>query len=188
MQIRGKLQGSRTDFNECSVSAVFGLHGSTAPSRRRRPGGIRRDLLGGKGGEVCEFHRPEPHPRRVLLHVHRAHHGPADQGPLRISLRPKDAAPCLTRAQITVVTLDVAHYSGDAEARVLVRTASVRYRTAHREDFLFREHRVDNDLAADDAVRIDAPLNREALRNCYFSLSCRNRLNNAQDFRSASSR
>ena len=86
--------------------------------------------------------------------------------PLRVTLRPKGAAPRIPRAAVEAVTIDVEDLDiGRSEARAIVRSGSLRYRTAHREDFLFRDLRIDNDLAKADAVRIDTPLNRQELRN-----------------------
>lgn len=85
--------------------------------------------------------------------------------PLRISLRAKGALPRISRARIASVNLSVPKLTSINEARALVRSGSMRYRTKHREDFLFRNRRIDNDLAEADAVRIDTPLNREEMRD-----------------------
>lgn len=87
--------------------------------------------------------------------------------PLQVSLRAKGFAPRVARAQVFAFEITSPTLSGhpDVDGRAIVRSGSVRYRTAHREDFLFRDRRIDNDLAADDSVRIATPLNRDELRN-----------------------
>lgn len=52
-----------------------------------------------------------------------------------------------------------------AGSRVIVEGGSMRYRTAHMEDYLFRSGTIRNDLTGHDDVRIETPLNRRELRN-----------------------
>jgi competence ComEA-like helix-hairpin-helix protein len=52
-----------------------------------------------------------------------------------------------------------------AGSRLIVESGSMRYRTAHHEDFLFRSRAIRNDLTGHDDVRIETPLNRQELRN-----------------------
>jgi hypothetical protein len=52
-----------------------------------------------------------------------------------------------------------------AGSRVIVESGSLRYRTAHHADFLFRSQNIRNDLTGHDDVRIETPLNRQELRN-----------------------
>jgi len=52
-----------------------------------------------------------------------------------------------------------------AGSRVIVESGSMRYRTAHYEDYLFRSRNIRNDLTGQDDVRIETPLNRRELRN-----------------------
>ena len=52
-----------------------------------------------------------------------------------------------------------------AGSRVIVESGSLRYRTAHLSDALFRDSFIRNDLAGSDDVRIPTPLNRQELRN-----------------------
>ncbi len=52
-----------------------------------------------------------------------------------------------------------------AGSRVIVDSGTLRYRTAHRSDALFRDAFVRNDLTGADDVRIETPLNRQELRN-----------------------
>ena len=52
-----------------------------------------------------------------------------------------------------------------AGSRVIVESGSLRYRTAHLSDALFRDAFIRNDLTGFDDVRIETPLNRQELRN-----------------------
>ncbi|WP_029107765.1 helix-hairpin-helix domain-containing protein [Mycobacterium sp. URHD0025] len=52
-----------------------------------------------------------------------------------------------------------------AGSRVIVESGSLRYRTAHLSDALFRNAFIRNDLTGFDDVRIETPLNRQELRN-----------------------
>ncbi len=52
-----------------------------------------------------------------------------------------------------------------AGSRVIVESGSLRYRTAHLSDALFRDAFIRNDLTGTDDVRIETPLNRQELRN-----------------------
>ena len=48
---------------------------------------------------------------------------------------------------------------------MIVESGSLRYRTAHLADALFRDSFIRNDLTGYDDVRIETPLNRQELRN-----------------------
>ena len=92
---------------------------------------------------------------------------------LYVSLRLAEDLPPVTRAQIKAIEISVdapgaGATIGDvlpAGSRVIVERGSLRYRTAHHTDVIFRSNRIDNDLTQSDAVRIETPLNRKELRN-----------------------
>lgn len=93
---------------------------------------------------------------------------------LYVTLRMSADLPAVTRADITAlvisgrlqlpgfpVTIDVL----PTGSRVLVESATMRYRTDHHSDHLVADAFVRNDLTGGDDVRIETPLNRRELRN-----------------------
>jgi hypothetical protein len=84
--------------------------------------------------------------------------------PLYVSIRPAGGLPSIPREEIARFKIS---FDGDLppDARVLVESGSIRYRTPHLTTFLFDEPRVLNDLAKGDAVVIATPLSRQELRN-----------------------
>lgn len=93
---------------------------------------------------------------------------------LSVSLRMTGALPAVLRSEIKAIVisarlkmpglpfiLDVL----PAGSRVLIESGSLRYRTAHLSDALFRNAFIRNDLTGFDDVRVETPLNRQELRN-----------------------
>ncbi len=94
--------------------------------------------------------------------------------PLSVSLRMTSGLDPVKRSEIKAVkisaklqlpglpfVLDVL----PSGSRVIVEAGSLRYRTAHLSDALFRNAYIRNDLTGTDDVRIETPLNRQELRN-----------------------
>lgn len=88
----------------------------------------------------------------------------APGAPLYVSLRPAAALPAIQREDIAAFEITATH-ALPAESRAVVHSGAVRYRTRHISTFLFREARLQNDLAVGDSVRVATPLSREELRN-----------------------
>jgi competence ComEA-like helix-hairpin-helix protein len=97
-----------------------------------------------------------------------------DRG-LSVSLRMTGALSPVKRAEIKAVvikarllTIPGTPFVFDvlpAGSRVIVESGSLRYRTGHLSDALFRDVSIRNDLTGTDDVRIETPLNRQELRN-----------------------
>lgn len=84
--------------------------------------------------------------------------------PLLVALRPTTTTPAVPRARITSVTLGMPG-SIPANVRMVIRSAALRYRTAHLEHVLVPTRRVDNDLGENDTVEMPTRLDRTELRN-----------------------
>lgn len=84
--------------------------------------------------------------------------------PLYISLRAAGNVPAVTRANIIRfeirTSVNLPTYS-----KTIVTSGSVRYRTNHLSEFLFRDFGIRNDLTASDPVQIPTFLNSQELRN-----------------------
>ncbi len=98
----------------------------------------------------------------------------ANDQALFVTLRMAGDLPPVARAEIKAVVisaqlelpgfpfvLDVL----PAGSRAIVESGTLRYRTAHHADALFRDSFIRNDLTGSDDVRIPTPLNRQELRN-----------------------
>lgn len=93
---------------------------------------------------------------------------------LYVTLRMTADLPPVDRADIVALViegkLDLPFGLGTVDvlptgSRVIVESATLRYRTTHHSDHLVRNSRVRNDLTGGDDVRIETPLNRRELRN-----------------------
>lgn len=99
--------------------------------------------------------------------------------PLYCSVRPTQGAFGITREQIAKLVI-YSNYdiSDSANSRIIVRSGTFRYRTAHYEGVLYRNDAIDNDLKnrtipvpigsvtiPEDNVVLYTPLNAEELRN-----------------------
>ena len=98
----------------------------------------------------------------------------ANDQTLFVTLRMAADLPPVTRAEIKAVVISAQlNLPGfpfvidalPAGSRVIVESGSLRYRTAHLSDALFRDSFIRNDLTGYDDVRIPTPLNRQELRN-----------------------
>lgn len=98
----------------------------------------------------------------------------ANDRSLSVSLRMSSALPAVLRSEIKAVRISARlQLPGTpfvidvlpAGSRVIVESGSLRYRTAHLSDALFRDAFIRNDLTGFDDVRIETPLNRQELRN-----------------------
>ena len=98
----------------------------------------------------------------------------ANDRSLYVSLRMGGNLPPVKRADIKAVVigakldlpgLPFVFDALPAGSRVIVESGSLRYRTAHLADALFRDSFIQNDLTGHDDVRIATPLNRRELRN-----------------------
>jgi hypothetical protein len=89
----------------------------------------------------------------------------AESVPLYVSLRPAGSLTPLPREEIA--RFKVWYDGGDLppDARVIVHSGRVRYRTPHLSHLLFDEPRILNDLGRDDAVVVATPLARQELRD-----------------------
>lgn len=88
----------------------------------------------------------------------------AEGTPLYVSLRPAGGLPSIPREDIARFKV---WFEGDLppDARILVESGAVRYRTPHLTHFLFDAPRILNDLVNDDAVVVATPLSRQELRS-----------------------
>lgn len=98
----------------------------------------------------------------------------ANDQSLYVTLRMSSNLPPVARAEIKAILISarlarpgnpLMVEALPAGSRVIVESGTVRYRTAHHSDALFRDAFVQNDLTGYDDVRIEAPLNRQELRN-----------------------
>lgn len=98
----------------------------------------------------------------------------ANDRSLSLSLRMTSSLPPIHRADIKAIRISAKlELPGlpfvfdvlPAGSRVIVESGSLRYRTAHLSDALFRDAFIRNDLTGFDDVRIETPLNRQELRN-----------------------
>lgn len=67
--------------------------------------------------------------------------------PLAVSLRPTGPLPATRREDVRAFEIR-ANYTLPEGSKVMVHTGTLRYRTAHLSHYLFREHRLMNDLSA----------------------------------------
>ena len=85
--------------------------------------------------------------------------------PLLVSLRPSTTVPAITRAAVERVRLSMSGVV-PVDARILMRSAAMHYRTAHLHHPLFVDYRVDNDLGvAGEIVEIPTRLDSTERRN-----------------------
>jgi hypothetical protein len=82
---------------------------------------------------------------------------------LLVTFRPSGTVPSVTRAQIDRVKLSFAGIVLPAGVEAIIERGTMYYRTAHFNHFLFRDHRVLNDLS--DSAEILTPLDKEEKRN-----------------------
>src|SRR5207247_6440550 len=83
---------------------------------------------------------------------------------LLVGIRPSTTTPPVVRARIVGVRLSLPSVL-PAAAKVIVETASMRYRTAHMEHQLFTTYRAYNDIGLSDDVVIPVGLDRAEKRN-----------------------
>lgn len=88
----------------------------------------------------------------------------AEGAPLYVSIRPAGGLPSIPREDIARFKI---WFEGELppDARILVESGAVRYRTPHLTHFLFDAPRILNDLVNDDAVVVATPLSRQELRS-----------------------
>ncbi len=88
----------------------------------------------------------------------------AEGTPLYVTLRPAGGLPPIPREQITALQI---RYEGELppDARVIVHSGKLRYRTPHFTALLFNEPRILNDLRTGDPVTISTPVSRAESRN-----------------------
>lgn len=88
----------------------------------------------------------------------------AEGTPLYVSIRPVGGLPSVSREEIVRFKI---WFDGDLppDARILVESGAIRYRTPHLLYFLFNEPRILNDLVSGDAVVVATPLSQQELRS-----------------------
>jgi hypothetical protein len=84
--------------------------------------------------------------------------------PLYISLRAAGAPPSVLRSEVVRFEISTP-YSLPMYSKTIVQSGSVRYRTKHLSEFLFRDYGILNDLTVGDPVQIPTFLNSQELRN-----------------------
>ena len=89
----------------------------------------------------------------------------AEGTPLYVTLRPAGDLPSRAREQIIGFEIRYDGTELPEDARVIVHSGKVRYRTPHLTALLFNEPRILNDLRAGDPVTISTPLTRAESRN-----------------------
>ena len=82
---------------------------------------------------------------------------------LLVTFRPRNTLPQFTRAEIDRVRISFAGITVPAGVEAIIERGSMHYRTDHMNHYLFRDHRVLNDLT--DAAEILTPLDTEEKRN-----------------------
>jgi hypothetical protein len=89
----------------------------------------------------------------------------AEGTPLYVTLRPSGNLPARTREEIIAFEIRYTGTELPEDARVIVHSGKLRYRTPHFTALLFNEPRILNDLRAGDPVTISTPLTRPESRN-----------------------
>ena len=89
----------------------------------------------------------------------------AEGTPLYVTLRPAGGLPPIPREEIVAFEMRYEGTELPEDARVIVHSGKLRYRTPHLTALLFNEPRLLNDLRAGDPVTVSTPLTREESRN-----------------------
>ena len=88
----------------------------------------------------------------------------APNTPLYVSLRPGGSLTAIKRASVEEFEIST-DYDLSKYSKIILHSGTLRYRTKHTNNFLFRDARIMNDLIPDDPVIIPTILNQEELRN-----------------------